>query len=117
MKKINKVLYIHGLNENVLKEQQITCQMVAPKPKGGGNYMSNKEALALIDKIQIQGRKEIHDQKILAQFIKTLSDFRHDIKVVDTNNDALDTYLHNVRNMLKCYDLETKDNSPEDFVF
>lgn len=117
LKKINKLLYVHGLNENLLKEQQITCQMVAPKPKGGGNYMSNEEALTLIDKIQIQGRKEIHDQKILAQFIKTLSDFRHDIKGVDTNNDTLDTYLHKLRTLLKCYNLETKYNSPEDFVF
>lgn len=117
LKKINKLEYIHGLSEGLIKEQQITCQMVSPKPKGGGNYISNEEALDLIDKIQIQGRKEIHDPKILAQFIKTLSDFRHDIKGVDTNNDTFDTYLHKLRTLLNCYGMETKDNSPEDFVF
>jgi hypothetical protein len=54
--------------------------MVSPKPKDGGNYISNEEALELINNIQLQGRKEIHDQKILSQFISTLSEFRNNIK-------------------------------------
>ena len=110
IKKINKLEYVHrdrNLDEGLIKEQQITCQMISPKSKSGGNYISNEESLALIDKIQIQGRKEIHDQKILAQFIKTLSDFRHDIEGTDTNNDTFDTYLHKLRTLLKCYDLES----------
>lgn len=91
--------------------------MVSPKSKDGGNYMSNQEVIELIDKIQVQGKKEIHDPKILAQFVKTLSNFRHDINGVDTNNDTMDTYIHKLRTLLKCYDMETVDNSPEDFIF
>jgi len=117
LKRIDRMENRHGLKENLLKEQQIICQMISPKPKSGGNYISNKEALELIDKIQIQGRKEIHDQKVLAQFVKTLSDFRHDIKGIDTNNDTVDTYIHKLRTLLNCYGMETLDNSPEDFVF
>jgi hypothetical protein len=117
LKKINKVEASHGLNEGLIKEQQITCQMVSPKPKGGGNYMSNEETLEMIDKIQIEGRKEIHDPKVLAQFIKTVSDFRQDIKGIDTNNDTVDTYLHKLRTLLNCYGMESLENSPEDFVF
>lgn len=110
IKKINKLEYVHrdrNLDEGLIKEQQITCQMISPKSKGGGYYLSNEETMALIDKIQTQGRKEIHDQKILAQFIKTLSDFRHDIEGTDTNNDTFNTYLHKLRTLLKCYDLES----------
>jgi hypothetical protein len=120
IKKINKLEYVHrdrNLEEGLIKEQQITCKMVSPKSKDGGNYMSNQEALELIDKIQLQGRKEIHDPKILAQFVKTLSDFRRDIKGVDTNNDTMDTYIHKLRTLLNCYGMETIDDSPEDFVF
>jgi hypothetical protein len=120
LKKINKLEYVHkdrNLGEGLIKEQQVTCQMISPKPKGGGNYMSNQEALELMNTIQVQGRKEIHDPKILAQFVKTLSDFRQNIKDVDTNNDTLNTYLHKLRTLLNCYGMETKDNSPEDFVF
>jgi hypothetical protein len=91
--------------------------MISPKTKGGGNYMSNEEALEMIDKIQIQGRKEIHDPKVLTQFIKTVSDFRQDIKGIDTNNDTLNTYLHKLRTLLNCYGMESLENPPEDFVF
>jgi len=42
LKKINKLEYVHrDLNEGLIKEQQITCQMVAPKPKDGG-YSYNR---------------------------------------------------------------------------
>jgi hypothetical protein len=105
------------IKKELLKEQQVTCKMVSPKPRGGGNYISNEEALELIDNIQLQGRKEIRDQKILSQFISTLSEFRNNIKNVDTNNDTVDTYLHKLRTLLKCYGMETIDNSSEDFVF
>lgn len=120
LKKINKLEYVHkgrNLGEGLIEEQQLTCKMVSPKSKDGGNYMSNQEALELIDKIQIQGRKEIHDPEILTQFVKTLSNFRDDINGVDTNNDTMDTYIHKLRTLLKCYDMETVDNSPEDFIF
>jgi len=121
LKKINKLEYVHrnrDLNESLINEQQITCQMTSPKPKGGGNYISNEEALDMIDKIQVQGRKEIHDQEILAKFIETLSEFRQNIKSIDTNNDTIDTYLHKLRELLKCYNIENStDNLPEDFVF
>jgi len=81
-------------------------------------YMSNEEALDMINKIQVQGRKEIHDPKILAQFVETLSQFRESIKNTDTNNDNVDTYLHKLRELLKCYDIShDADNSSQDFVF
>ena len=117
LKRIEKLERVHGLNEGLLKEQQITCQMISPSGHERGNYISNEEALSLIDKIQIQGRKEIHNQKVLARFIETLSAFRHDIKSIDTNNDTFNTYLHKLRTLLNCYGIETKDNSTEDFVF
>ena len=91
--------------------------MISPPGHERGNYISNEEALSLIDKIQIQGRREIQDQKVLAQFIKTLSDFRQDIKNIDTNNDTFNTYLHKLRTLLNCYGIENTDNSSEDFVF
>lgn len=112
LKKINKLEYVHGLNEGLIKEQQITCKMISPKSKSGKNYIDNKEALTLIDEIQVQGREEIRDPKVLERFIKTLSDFRHDIKGVDTNNDTIDTYLHKLRTLLKCYNIETMDENP-----
>ena len=37
---------------------------------------------------------------------------------VDTNNDTVDTYLHKLRELLKCYNLDgDTDNSTKDFVF
>jgi hypothetical protein len=120
LKKINKLEYVHrdrNLGESVVKEQQVICKMISPKGHERGNYMSNQEALELINKIQVSGRKKIQDPKILAQFVKTLSDFRNNIKNVDTNNDTIDTYIHKLRTLLNCYGMETMDNSPKDFVF
>lgn len=120
IRKINKMEYVHrdrGLSENLLKEQ-IVCHLVSPRGKGKGGYMSNEEALDMIDKIQVEGRKEIHDPQLWVKFVETLSEFRQNIKGVDTNNDTVDTYLHKLRELLKCYNLTgAKDNSPEDFVF
>lgn len=120
LKKINKLEYVHkdrNIGEGLIKEQQITCKMISPKGNTRGNYISNDQALELIDKIQVQGREEIHDVDMLQKFIETLSDFRHDLKHSDTNNDTTNTYIHKLRTLLKCYDMETVDNSPEDFIF
>lgn len=89
------------IKEELLKEQ-IVCHLVAPKGKGNGGYMSNEEALDLINKIQLGGRKEIHDPRIWSKFVETLSDFRQNIKNIDTNNDTVDTYLHKLRDLIGC---------------
>lgn len=119
-RKINKMEYVHrdrGMSEGLLKEQMV-CHLVSPRGNGKGGYMSNEEALKMIDKIQIEGRKEIHDPQIWSKFVETLSEFRQSIKNVDTNNDTVDTYLHKLRELLKCYNLDGGlDNSKKDFVF
>jgi hypothetical protein len=120
MRKINKMEYVHrdrDLSENLLKEQMV-CHLISPRGKGKGGYMSNEEALNMINKMQIEGRKEIHDPQIWAKFVETLSEFKQNIKNVDTNNDTVDTYLHKLRELLKCYNLDGDiDNSTKDFVF
>lgn len=120
LRRINKMEYIHrdrDLNENLLKEQ-MACHLISPRGKGKGGYMSNQEALDMINKIQIQGRKEIHDPETLSKFVETVSDFRQSIKNIDTNNDTIDTYLHKLRELLKCYDIDSGiDAQGKDFVF
>jgi len=113
LRKINKLEYVHkdrGLTE------QVACHEVAPKGHGEGGYMSNEEALSLIDRIA-GDRNKIKDPKKLQMFDKTISDFRHDIKIADTNLDTVDTYLHKLRTLFNCFNLETPDNKPKDKVF
>ena len=108
LKKINKLEYVHrdrDLKENLLKEQQIACQMISPKPKNGGYYFSNKEALDLIRQMKVQGKQEIKNTKTLKQFINTLSEFKKSIKELNVNNDTIDSYLHKLRTLLKCYNI------------
>lgn len=117
LKRINKIEYIHrdrDLSEGILKEQ-LACKLISPVGHGLGGYVDNDEALKMVDKIQIQGRKEIHDPETLSKFIETISEFREAIKKIDTNNDTVDTYLHKLRELLKCYDIN--NNSPKNFVF
>lgn len=101
LKKINKLEYTHGLNEGLIKENQVICNLVAPKSKNG-DYISNEEALKFIDKIEFQGNKEIQDQNILKQFNQTISKFKKDIGYLDVNNDTVDTYIHKLRTLLNC---------------
>lgn len=108
LKKINKLEYVHrdrDLKENLLKEQQIACQMISPKPKNGGYYVSNKQALDLIRQMKVQGKQEIKNTKTLKQFINTLSEFKKSIKELNVNNDTIDSYLHKLRTLLKCYNI------------
>ena len=92
------------IKEELLKEQ-ILCHLISPKGNGEGGYMSNDEALKLIDRIEVGGRKEIRDPEKLSQFLKTIQQFRNDIDHVDTNNDTVDTYLHKLRDLVGCYSL------------
>lgn len=102
LKKINKLEYVH--RDRNLSEQQITCKMVSPKPNQG-MYFSNEEALNLINQMETQGKQEIKNSKTLEQFINTLSEFRESIKKLDVNNDTIDSYLHKLRTLLKCYNI------------
>jgi len=105
------------IKEQLLKEQ-LLCHLVSPRGHGKGGYMSNGEALALINRIQTSAQGEIHDPKKQEMFRQTIAQFKHDITDADTNNDNVDTYLHKLRDIVGCYSLETKDNSnPEDFDF
>lgn len=104
------------IKEELLREQ-LLCTLVSPKGHGAGGYMSNGEALALINRIQISAG-EIKDPKKSAIFKQTLSQFRHDITNADTNNDNVDTYLHKLRDLVGCYGLTNQDNTnKEDFDF
>ena len=99
MKTLKKII-----KEELLKEQ-ILCHLVSPKGHGEGGYISNEEALNLIDKIEYGGKKEIKDPSKLQQFNKTIQQFRQDINGTDTNNDTVDTYLHKLRDLVGCYSL------------
>ena len=85
----------------MLKEQQITCKLVSPKPSKG-NYISNQEALELFENIQSQGQSEIVDPKVLKKFNSTIEQFKQDINRLEINNDTVDTYLHKLRTLLGC---------------
>lgn len=85
--------------------EQILCHIVSPKGTGGGGYISNKEALNLIRKIEDQSEKEIKDPKKRMEFDKVIQQFKKDINNIDTNNDTVDTYLHRLRDIIKCYSL------------
>jgi hypothetical protein len=102
LKKINKLEYVH--RDRDLNEQHITCKMISPKPKQGA-YFSNEEALNLINQMETQGKEEIKNSETLEQFINTLSEFRESIKKLDVNNDTIDSYLHKLRTLLKCYNI------------
>lgn len=105
------------IKEELLKEQ-VLCHLVSPKGSGHGGYMSNDEALSLINRIERSGTSEIKDKGKLSQFKNTLSQFRNDIKRVDTNNDTVDTYLHKLRDLVGCYNLSTTDEKDSrDFDF
>lgn len=101
LKKINKLKYIHGINEGLLKEQQITCRLVSPTSKHG-KYIPNESLKKLVNKIQTQGENEIGDLKILEKFNETINQFRKDIDYLEINNDTVNTYLHKLRTLLGC---------------
>jgi hypothetical protein len=104
------------IREELLREQ-LLCTLVSPKGHGEDGYMSNGEALSLINRIQTSAG-EIKDPRKAAMFKQTLSQFRHDITNADTNNDNVDTYLHKLRDLVGCYGLSNRDNTnPEDFDF
>jgi hypothetical protein len=101
LKRIEKLERVHGLNEGLLKENQIICKLVSPKPRKG-NYISNQEALELFENIQSQGQSEIADPKVLEKFNSTIEQFKQDINRLEINNDTVDTYLHKLRTLLGC---------------
>jgi hypothetical protein len=90
--------------------EQILCHLVSPKGTGEGGYISNKEALNLIRKIEDQSEKEIKDPKKKEEFNKVIQQFKKDINNIDTNNDTVDTYLHRLRDIIKCYSLGNYDD-------
>ena len=106
IKKINKLEYVHGLNENRLLNEQVLCHLVSPlsnRTNGyGTGYISNEEANALIDKIERSSEMEIKDPNILKRFKETIQEFRREIKDIDTNNDTIDTNLHKLRDLINC---------------
>ena len=91
--------------KNILSEQ-ILCHLIAPKGKGKGGYMDNKEALVLIEKIKNEGDSEIKDPKKLEEFNDTIEKFKDNIIKVDTNLDTIDTYLHKLRDIVGCFNLD-----------
>ena len=90
--------------------EQILCHMVSPKGTGEGGYVSNQEALKLISDIEKQSENEVKDPKKKEEFKKVIKQFRRDITNVDTNNDTIDTYLHRLRDIIKCYSLGNYDD-------
>ena len=105
------------IKEELLKEQ-LLCHLVSPIGNGKGGYMSNSQALSLIDRIEQGAKSEIKDKNKMTQFMSTIKQFRHDIKNADTNNDNVDTYLHKLRDLVGCYNLSDSDeNSKEDFIY
>lgn len=91
--------------KNILSEQ-ILCHLISPKGKGKGGYMENEEALVLIEKIKNEGDSEIKDPKKLEEFNNTIEKFKSDIIRVDTNLDTIDTYLHRLRDIVGCFNLD-----------
>lgn len=104
------------IKEELLKEQ-LLCKLISPIGRGKGGYMSNGEALSLINRIE-SGVGEIKDPKKLMMFKKTIEQFKQDINNIDTNNDTIDTNLHKLSDLVGCYRLSNKDNTnPKDFDF
>ena len=109
---------IKNIIRKELLREQVACREVSPRGKGKGGYISNEELLKFIDKIEIDGLKDFkNNPKKLEMFKNTLKNFRRDVKVVDTNLDTVDTYLHKLRDLFNCYDLSNKDNTTEDYLF
>jgi len=105
------------IKEELLKEQ-LLCHLVSPNGSGKGGYMSNDQALSLINRIEQSAKSEIKDKNKLTQFKNIIQQFRHDIKNADTNNDNVDTYLHKLRDLVGCYGLSNSDeNNKEDFIY
>jgi hypothetical protein len=78
------------------------CDMVSPRGHGKGGYMSNEEALNLINKIKLGKEKHIKNPIKLKQFEQVIQNFESDIKRLDANLDTIDTYLHKLRTILGC---------------
>jgi len=105
------------IREELLREQ-LLCHLISPRGTGKGGYISNKDALSLINKMEQSAKSEIKDQKKLTQFNITIQQFKNDITNVDTNNDSVDTYLHKLRNLFGCYNLSNSDGkNKEDFIY
>ena len=95
------------IKEELLTEQ-LVCHLISPTGKKS-TYVSNEEALNLIDKIERSAemnKTALKNQFQRNQFKKTIQQFRDDIKGIDTNNDTIDTYLHKLRTLLNCFSLE-----------
>lgn len=106
IRKLDKVEYVHGLNESRLLNEQILCHLVSPMPRNlnvyGTGYISNEEANSLINKIEMGAEREIKDPELLSKFKKSIQQFRSEIKNLDVNNDTIDTNLHKLRDLINC---------------
>ena len=95
------------IKEELLTEQ-LVCHLISPTNRRNP-YISNEEAFDLINKIvrsANMNKTVLRDEKTTQQFNKTIQQFRHDIKGINTNNDTVDTYLHRLRTLLNCFNLE-----------
>jgi hypothetical protein len=108
LRKINKMEYVHrdkGLNEQLLGEQ-IACHLISPKGDGNGGYIDNQKALEIVKKIESDTKSyQRLSDKEKEMFRSTIKNFKNDILRADTNLDTIDTYLHKLANLFKCYPL------------
>lgn len=106
IRKLDKVEYVHGLNESRLLNEQILCHLVSPMPRNlnvyGTGYISNEEANSLINKIEMGAEREIKNPELLSKFKKSIEQFKKEIKNLDVNNDTIDTNLHKLRDLINC---------------
>lgn len=89
-------------DDDITSENLDLCKLVSPRGSSAGGYMSNEEAINLINRIKLSGDKHLTGSKKIIEFNKVIEDFKKQIIQVDTNLDTIDTYLHKLRDIVNC---------------
>jgi len=102
------MMNIRKIIKEELLTEQLVCHLISPTGRKN-TYISNEEAFNLIDRIvrsANMNKTVLKNERTVQQFNKTIQQFRSDIKGIETNNDTVDTYLHKLRTLLSCFNLE-----------